>query len=108
MIIERVVTSTGRSGFFNWDLQALKRGATRNGFVMEGKPVSPGFNSIVQPGTALLIMLILESGEVAIGDCVDVILTGAAGRDPLFNAEEQQKIFAQHVEKHLTGKSIDR
>ena len=82
MKIRKVVTSVGRSGFFNWDMMALKRGAKPNGFLMEGEPLSPGFKSIVQPGSALSIMLVLEDGQVAFGDCVDVIFTGAAGRDP--------------------------
>ena len=32
-------------------------------------------------------MLVLEDGQIAFGDCADVILAGVAGRDPLFNAE---------------------
>src|SRR5438552_11424180 len=108
MKIRTVVTSVGRSGFFNWDMMAMKRGARPNGFLMEGEPVSPGFKSIVQPGTALSIILILDDGQVAFGDCVDVIFTGAAGRDPLFNATEQSKRFAEDVRDRLIGRDVSR
>jgi methylaspartate ammonia-lyase len=106
MKIRNVVTSVGRSGFFNWDMLALKRGAKPNGFLMEGEPISPGFKSIIQPGTALSIMLLLDDDQVAFGDCVDVIFTGAAGRDPLFNATEQSKRFATDVRDRLIGRDI--
>ena len=108
MQIKSVVTSVGRSGFFNWDMMAMKRGARYNGFLMEGEPISPGFKSIVQPGTALSIMLLLDDGQVAFGDCVDVIFTGAAGRDPLFNATEQSKRFAEDVRDRLIGRDVNR
>jgi len=108
MKIGNVVTSVGRSGFFNWDMMALKRGAKPNGFLMEGEPITPGFKSIIQPGTALSIMLILDDGQVAFGDCVDVIFTGAAGRDPLFDATEQSKRFATDVRERLIGRDVGR
>src|SRR5439155_9913635 len=88
MNIAEVICSAGRGGFFNRDLAAVKAGAKANGFAYPGTPVSPGFRHIVQPGTALSVMLVLEDGQVAFGDCVDVILSGVAGRDPLFRAED--------------------
>ena len=88
MKINDVVYSVGRAGFFNRDLAAIKAGARADGFAYPDKPVSPGFEKIVQPGTAISVMLLLDDGQVALGDCVDVILTGVAGRDPLFRAEQ--------------------
>ena len=87
MRIRDVIPVVGRSGFFNRDLAAVKA-ARADGFAYPGKPLSPGFAKIVQPGTAISVMLLLDDGQVAFGDCTDVILTGVAGRDPLFQAEQ--------------------
>ena len=87
MKIADVIAVAGRAGFFNRDLAAVKGGAKADGFAYPGTPVSPGFARIVQPGTAISVMLLLEDGQVAFGDCMDVILSGVAGRDPLFRAE---------------------
>ena len=88
MQIADIIPVVGRSGFFNRDLAAVKAGARADGFAYPGKPISPGFKKIVQPGTAISVMLLLDDGQVAFGDCTDVILTGVAGRDPLFKAEQ--------------------
>ena len=52
MNIRDVIPVVGRSGFFNRDLAAVKAGARADGFAYPGKPLSPGFTNIVQPGTA--------------------------------------------------------
>ena len=108
MKIENVLCAVVRSGFFNWDLVAIKAGAKANGFAFEGKPVTPGFTSIVQPGTALSVMLRLEDGQIAFGDCLDVILTGFAGRDPLFIAKDQQVIVESEVRHRLIGRELHK
>ena len=78
MNIKDVIPVAGRSGFFNRDLAAVKAGTRADGFAYPGKPLSPGFTKIVQPGTAISLMLLLDDGQVAFGDCTDVILTGVA------------------------------
>jgi methylaspartate ammonia-lyase len=88
MKILDVLCSVGQSGYFNKDLQAIRAGVTPNGFSYDGEPRTPGFRSVCQPGESISIMLVLEDGQVAFGDCIDVIFTGAAGRDPLFRASE--------------------
>jgi methylaspartate ammonia-lyase len=77
--IRDVIPVVARSGFFNRDLAAVKAGARANGFAYPGEALSPGFKKIVQPGTAISVMLLLDDGQVAFGDCTDVILTGVAG-----------------------------
>ena len=86
MIISNVICSTGVSGYFNKDLAAVRQGARQRGFGYIDPPVTPGFDQVIQPGEVLSVMLLLEDGQVAFGDCLDVIFTGAAGRDPLFKA----------------------
>ena len=108
MKIKDVIPVVGRSGFFNRDLAAVKAGARADGFAYPGKPVSPGFEKIVQPGTAISVMLLLDDGQVAFGDCTDVILTGVAGRDPLFQAEQHLGLLRSAMREVLCGRSIDR
>ena len=108
MNIKDVIPVVGRSGFFNRDLAAVKAGARADGFAYPGKPLSPGFAKIVQPGTAISVMLLLDDGQVAFGDCTDVILTGVAGRDPLFQAEQHLAFLRTTMREVLRGRPIDR
>jgi len=64
MKINDVIYSVGRSGFFNRDLAAIKAGARADGFAYPDKPVSPGFEKIVQPGTAISVMLLLSRAQL--------------------------------------------
>src|SRR5439155_24401630 len=82
--------------------------ARADGFACPGKPVSPGFSKIVQPGTAISVMLLLDDRQIAFGDCVDVILSGVAGRDPLFQAEQHLPFLQTTMRDFLLGGPIDR
>jgi methylaspartate ammonia-lyase len=108
MNIADIICAIGRAGFFNRDLAAIKAGARADGFAYPGKPVSPGFDRIVQPGTAISVMLLLADGQVAQGDCMDVILSGVAGRDPRFRAEACLPVLQGPVRELLCGRSVDR
>src|SRR5262249_22143431 len=46
--------------------------------------------------------------QVAFGDCVDVILTGVAGRDPLFQAEHHRGFLRTTMRDSLRGRTVDR
>src|SRR5262249_23623970 len=87
---------------------AIKAGARAAGFAYSGSPLSPGFQKIVQPGTAISVMLLLDDGQEAFGDCVDVILTGVAGRDPLFQAEQHMGFLHTTMRDLLRGRPVDR
>ena len=108
MNIADVIAVSGRAGFFNRDLAAVKTGAKADGFAYPGKPVSSGFTRIVQPGKAISVMLLLQDGQVAFGDCTDVILSGVAGRDPLFRAEDHLAFMQTTLRDRLCGRAIDR
>jgi len=108
MNIKDVIPVAGRSGFFNRDLAAVKAGTRADGFAYPGKPLSPGFTKIVQPGTAISLMLLLDDGQVAFGDCTDVILTGVAGRDPLFQAEQHLGFLRTTMREVLSARPIHR
>lgn len=106
MKIRDVVYSVGRSGFMNKDLAAIKGGARQNGSIYDGEPVLPGFKRVMQPGTIISVMLLLEDGSVAFGDCADVILTGYAGRDPLFRQEDHIDFLRGEMRDFLMGQDL--
>src|SRR2546423_14010824 len=108
MNIADVIAVSGRAGFFNRDLAAVKTGAKADGFAYPGRPVSPGFERIVQPGTCLSVMLLLDDGQVAFGDCMDVILSGVAGRDPLFRAADRAGFVGTVIRDRLRGRATGR
>lgn len=106
MKIVDVVCVEGLTGFFADDQAAILAGATHDGFDYVGIPITPGFVSIREPGQSLSVMLILDNGEVAHGDCAVVQYSGVGGRDPLFNALESKSIIEQFVTPLLVGKEI--
>ena len=107
MKIKDVVFAAGLSGYFNKDLQAVKAGARPNGTFLEGKPLTPGYTHIVQAGAIISVMLILEDGCVAVGECADVIFSGLAGRDPLFIPREHLPVLESVVRPWLVGRDVD-
>lgn len=108
MKIKRVMHVVGQSGSYNKDLAAMRAGAKADGFTYIGEPVTPGFTHIVQPGAAVSIMLVLEDGEVAFGDGMDVIFSGAAGRDVLFQPEQHRHFLAEIMPTWLIGRDVRR
>lgn len=106
MKISDVVYATGRSGYFNKDLLALKSHGRNNGSFVDGEPLTLGYKAIVQPGAILSVMLVLEDGSLAIGECADVIFSGLAGRDPLFVPAEHLPLLQSTVRAWLTGRDV--
>ncbi len=103
MKIVDVVCSKARTGFFFDDQRAIKKGAVADGAAYFGETVTPGFKSVRQAGEAISVMLILEDGQIAWGDCAAVQYSGAGGRDPLFLAED----FIPIIEKYIKGAVAD-
>jgi methylaspartate ammonia-lyase len=105
--ITKVICAPGRSGYMHRDLMAIKAGAKQDGFLYKGKPVSPGFTDrIVEPATIISVMLELEDGQIAFGDCADVILAGVAGRDPAFNAKDHIDYLRSEIAPMLAGRDV--
>lgn len=67
--------------FFYDDQAAIRSGLDHVGFDYRGTPVTPGFERVRQPATAINIGLTLDNGQTAWGDIVSVPYSGAAGRD---------------------------
>src|SRR3982750_3235255 len=107
MRVKDVICAAGRSGYMHRDLLAIKSGrANPNGSLYEGAPLSPGFTKIIEPATIISVMLVLEDGQIAFGDCADVILAGVAGRDPAFNAKDHIDYVQTEVADALRGGEI--
>jgi len=106
MKIVNVVCSKGRTGFYFDDQRAIKAGAQHDGFSYVGETVTPGFHSIRQTGEAVSVMIVLEDGQVAYGDCAAVQYSGAGGRDPLFLAEDFIPVIEQEIKPRLVGREL--
>ena len=106
MKILDVVCSSGRTGFYFDDQRAIKKGAEHDGFTYVGEPVTEGFKSVRQAGESISVMIILEDGQVAFGDCAAVQYSGAGGRDPLFLAEDFIPVIEKEIAPKLKGREI--
>lgn len=107
MKIVDVVCSAGRTGFYFDDQRAIKAGAGHDGFTYVGEAVTDGFTSIRQAGESISVMLILEDGQVATGDCAAVQYSGAGGRDPLFLAKDFIPVIEKEIAPKLIGRELD-
>ena len=104
MKIVDVICCPGRTGFYFDDQRAIKKGAKHDGFTYTGDVVTDGFKAVRQAGEAISVMIVLEDGQVAYGDCAAVQYSGAGGRDPLFLAKD----FIPVIEKEISPKLIGR
>ena len=107
MKIIDVVCSAGRTGFYFDDQRAIKQGAGHDGTFYTGEPVTEGFQAVRQAGESISVMLVLEDGQVAFGDCAAVQYSGAGGRDPLFLAKEFIPVIEEYIKPQLVGKEAD-
>lgn len=107
MKIVDVVCSAGRTGFYFDDQRAIKKGAGHDGVFYVGAPVTEGFTSVRQAGESISVMLVLEDGQIATGDCAAVQYSGAGGRDPLFLARDFIPIIDTYIKPQLVGKEAD-
>ena len=106
MKIIDVVCAPGRTGFFFDDQRAIKQGAVADGAAYSGDPVTPGFSSVRLAGESISVLLVLEDGQVAWGDCAAVQYSGAGGRDPIFLAESSIPVIERYVKPSLVGQPI--
>ena len=107
MKITNVICSKGRTGFYFDDQRAIKKGAVADGAAYIGEPVTDGFTAIRQAGEAISVMIVLEDGQVAYGDCAAVQYSGAGGRDPLFLSEDFIPVIENEIRPMLIGQEAD-
>ncbi|MDY4611013.1 MAG: methylaspartate ammonia-lyase [Sphaerochaetaceae bacterium] len=107
MKIMKAVCSSGRTGFFFDDQKAIKAGAVSDGAAYRGiEPMTPGFTAIRQAGESISVMLVLEDGQIAYGDCAAVQYSGAGGRDPLFLAKDFLPVLEHDVLPMFVGREL--
>lgn len=107
MIIKKVLFSAGTTGFFFDDQAAIKKGADHDGFIYKGDAETDGFKTIRIAGESISVMMIMENGQIAYGDCAAVQYSGAGGRDPLFLTETYIPFMEEHIKPYLEGRNIE-
>ncbi len=107
MRIDQVVFAPGKSAFFFDDQRAIKGGAIQDGFMFLGEPVTDGFTRIRQAGECVSVIIMLENGAVAVGDCAAIQYSGAGGRDPLFLAETWVPMLEEILTPMLEGRLLE-
>jgi len=106
MKISKVICCKGRTGFFFDDQKAIQTTAVSDGAAYSGVPVTKGFKAVRQAGESISVMLILEDGQIAHGDCAAVQYSGVDGRDPLFLADEFIPVIENEIAPLLIGREI--
>jgi len=101
--IADIACSAGAAGFFFDDQRAIKSGAKSDGFFYRGEPKTPGFDAIRMPGESVSVMLLLDDGQVAYGDCAAIQYSGAGGRYPAFRARDMASLVMERVAPLLKG-----
>lgn len=107
MKIIDVTCSAGRTGFYFDDQRAIKAGAKSDGSAYVGEPKTAGFTAVRQAGESISVMIVLEDGQIAYGDCAAVQYSGAGGRDPLFLAKDFIPVIENDIKPQLVGKEAD-
>jgi methylaspartate ammonia-lyase len=106
MKIQKSLFAPGNSAFFFDDQRAIRRGAAHDGFFYEAAPVTPGFQRIRMAGESISVMLLLDDGQIAVGDCAAIQYSGAGGRDPLFLADDYLRFSNDRLRPKLEGREI--
>jgi methylaspartate ammonia-lyase len=106
--IADLIAVPGTAAFFFDDQAAIRAGAQRDGLTYPGRPVTPGFERIRQPATAVSVLLVLSDGQIAHGDCVSVQYAGVGGREPLLDAPALAAQLEGEVAQELRGRPVER
>ncbi len=106
MKIVKALFVPGSSAFYFDDQAAIKGGAPQDGALYGGAPETPGFRAVRVAGEALSVLLRLENGAWAAGDCAAVQYSGAGGRDPLFLAAEHLPLLETRLRPLLEGAEV--
>ncbi|CAH2406759.1 Methylaspartate ammonia-lyase 2 [Mesorhizobium ventifaucium] len=99
--IKDVLLAPGNGAFFYDDQAAIRSGATQDGFIYIGEPITPGFTSLRVPASSLSVGLVLTDATVVWGDMMGVQYSGAGGRDPLFETAQISDLTSRVVAPRL-------
>ena len=105
MKIQNVHFSSGQAGFFFDDQESIRSGVSLDGFLYTGSPVTKGYRIIREGSESISVMLTLEDGRIAVGDCCAVQYSGVGGRDPLFLAGTYSQWLETNLKPLLIGRN---
>lgn len=108
MQIKDVLLAPGSGAFFYDDQAAIRAGASQDGFIYLGEPLTPGFTSIRIPASSLSIGLVLVDDTIVWGDMMSVQYSGAGGRDPLFDIKQISDLTARVMVPRLLDVDASR
>ena len=106
MRIQDIVAVPVRSGFYRDDQAAIRDGAGQDGFLYAGAPRTKGFTSVREAGLAVSLMMLLDDGRIAYGDCAEVQYAGVGGRARLIEPAALLAEIEQVVRPALVGREI--
>jgi methylaspartate ammonia-lyase len=104
--IVRVLAVPAVGAYYYDDLTALQARPTPLAERYTATAVTPGFRAVREVAEAVSVGLVLDTGQVAWGDCVAVEFSGKAGRDPLFRSAAGRRTIERTVAPALQGREI--
>ena len=107
MKIKDVVCAAGSTGFILMTSAPSSAARVTTVCFTSASPSREGFSAVRMKGEAVSVMIVLEDGQIAFGDCAAVQYSGAGGRDPLFLAKDFIPIIEQYVRPMLLGREAD-
>jgi len=106
MKIVNAVATEGLGGYYFDDLVAIKKGIQTDGMFLIGNPETKWHKKVRQAGETISIMLILENGNIACGDCAAIQYSGVVGRDPILLSSIYKPIVEKYIFPFLIGKEL--
>lgn len=105
-VVANVICVPAEGGFWVDDQAAITAGAQHDGFGYAGAPHTPGFTAIRMPAAAVSVLIMLDDGQVAIGDCVTVQYAGVGGRELVLDPYRTIDDIDRYVAPILVGQPL--
>jgi len=105
-LITRVLAVPAVGAYYYDDLSALQARPIPLAERYTARPVTPGFRRVREVAEAVSVGLVLDTGQVAWGDCAAVEFSGKAGRDPIFRTEGGLATIRRTVAPALQGRAL--
>ena len=106
-VVTQLLCVPAEGGFWVDDQAAITAGAPHDGFGYAGTPRTPGYSAIRMPAAAVSVLLVLDDGQVASGDCVTVQYAGVGGRDGVLDTGRAIADINRYIAPVLVGRSVE-
>ncbi len=104
--ISHVLTVPAAGAYYHEDLEALQNGPIPLAERYAATPITAGFYAVRQVAEAVSVGLVLDTQQIAWGDCVGVAYSGQAGRDRVLTAQEGISAIQRVVAPMLQGRPL--